>query len=136
MAGERAEVAGCRDGLADARKLARVHRLACEMRGRRQKRVHLALAFFRLERAARVNQEPPRRHHGSGTSQQSALQFGEAGYVGGAAAVQNIGVASDGPGRRARCVEEHQVGLRRRVPVERIGLDDLGLEMEPGEVLP
>ena len=28
------------------------------------------------------------------------------------------------------------MGLRRRVPVERIGLDDLGLEVEPGEVLP
>ena len=28
------------------------------------------------------------------------------------------------------------MGLRRRVPVERIGLHDLGLEVEPGEVLP
>ena len=28
------------------------------------------------------------------------------------------------------------MGLRRRAPLERIGLHDLGLEVEPGEVLP
>ena len=92
MAGERAEIAGCRDGFADSGELARAHRHACEIWSHREKCVHLALAFFRLERAARVNQESPWRHPGpAAPCQQSALQFGEAGNVGGAAAVQNIG---------------------------------------------
>ena len=63
------------------------------------------------------------------------LQIGHAGDVVGALQAQDVGMAADRAGGRAGGVEHHHVEGAARRPGRRVGLDDLGGEREPLQVV-
>ena len=136
VARQGAQIAGRGDGFGEARQFRRVQGKTGEIGGRREESIHGARAFLRLQRAAGVEQQPARRHHGARACEQPALEGGKTDHVGGTAKMGDVRMAPDRPGRRAGRVQQHDVGERCGAPVEGVGLHDLGPEAETGEVFP
>ena len=77
---------------------------------------------------------PPGFTRRAALSSETRLQRGQRGDVLRPLQVQDVGVPADGPGRRAGGVEQHRVEQLARRPGRGIGLDDIGLKLQPLEV--
>ena len=92
-------------------------------------------ALLVLERADGVDQPSAWPKHSGRGGQQPVLPGGELGQVARALQIRHVGVAADGPGRAAWGVEQDGVERFGRGPGGGVGLDDRGIELEPGKVV-
>ena len=95
----------------------------------------LVLALFGLQRAGAVDEEPARADEGGGVGEHARLQLGHAGDVVGALQAQDVGMAADRAGGGAGGVEHDRVEGAAGRPGGGVGLDDLGGEGEPPQVV-
>ena len=94
----------------------------------------LFLALLGLQRAGAIDQRAAGLQPGDGAVDHRRLPGGEALDVLRPLQPGGIRVAADGAGRRAGRVEQDGVEGLRRLPGEEVGGDDIGREVEPGEV--
>ena len=103
----------------------------------------LAPAFRLFERTHAVDDDPARPHHRGRLVEKFPLQVGLVRDVGGGFQVRNIRMPPDRAGCRAGRIQQDRVERRRRLPCQRIGLDDRGkvklsmrvVDQETGEEL-
>src|SRR5262245_43598674 len=135
MAGQGAEVAVRREELAAATHFCSRYRTAAQARIAREEVGHDGLAFLWLERAGAIDEEAARLHHFCSTSEQQSLQGCKLCEVVLALEPRNVGMSTDGSGRRAWGVKQHCVE-RAGLPLRCIGDDGFGCKLEARQILP
>ena len=88
-----------------------------------------------LQGADGVDQPAAGAQHGGGRFDQPILPGDQRRQIAGPLDVRQVRMAADGAGGRAGCVQQDGVQRRVRPPIVGVGLDDLGAEMQPRQVL-
>src|SRR6478752_2979955 len=99
-----------------------------------EKRADYIFPFLRLERTNGIDERAAIPQPGRSAVEQFGLQLGALGDDLGASAVEHLGMAAEGAGRRARGVEQDRVELALGRPRERVSRDQLGVEVRPLQI--
>ena len=93
------------------------------------------LTFLGLQRADRIDEAPAGFQPLPGAGDQPRLQLGRFADDGGTGSIEDLGMAAEGAGRRARRVEQDRVEAALGRPVEHVGGHQLRAKAGAFEVL-
>lgn len=91
--------------------------------------------LFGLQRTDGIDQPPPRPQQCDRRIEQSVLEGGERGKIGGTAEMRDVGVAADGAGATAGGVEQHRIEPLLLPPGGGVGHDHPGGKAKTGKVV-
>ena len=134
VARQAAQVTGGIDDLGQAADLGWFKGLPGEGRSTVEKGSDAMRSLGGFKRTDAIDQRTARRDHIGGGGEHGMLYGGEFGDVARASGPADVGMAANGAGGGAGCIEQHSGGARRRLPAGYIGLDGLGGEAETGEI--